>query len=157
MPDGTTPPPTTDQQIDTEVRVHETLDALPKALGVITAITGIPLTVPAHDAGGGGEGGQYTLSLAELDVLIGRWTVLRHQIEQSGERITRSMREISPAAEDTVSERFAAGMIKSMRSARDHNTVMWKYADGYVQKFSEARARYAGTEDSNSAALSGSA
>lgn len=152
MPDGTAPPPTTDEQIDTEVTIAEVYDTI----GSLPGIFGFPVPTPAYHAGGGGDGGQYQLSPAELDVLIGRWTVLHAQVRYSGDRIRDSLTSVQAPAEDAVSVRFTRELIASLKTAHDHNARMADYAKSYIDKLTAARAGYNGTEVQNSAAMNGS-
>ncbi|WP_091453922.1 hypothetical protein [Actinokineospora iranica] len=135
---------TVDQQIDLEVAVTTFAESVPRLFGAQPEIV----------AGGGGEGGHYNItSLDEFESLIRRWQDVRDKIEDSGKKLGVAAQIVEPPADDQASTDQAAATVASLEEAVRHNTAMWTYAQGYIDKLTAARDAYAATEGGNADAL----
>jgi len=145
MPEGTTGPGTTEQQLNTEV-------VLGRVINTVNDV--IPWGPGGHmEAGGGGSGGHFKLSLAELDALVAQWTVIRNKIDTSGTKLERAIHDVSPPADDEMSEMEANATRDSLQKAVDHNVAMRDYAQSYIDKLTDARNRYENTEGHNTSTV----
>ena len=149
MPEGTTAPGsnpgTPEQQLNTEVtlgKVYNTINQM------IPWGSGAPI-----EAGGGGAGGHFTLSVPALNALIAQWTSVRDKIEASGDKLGIAANLVQPPADDTMSNAEADATRDSLRKAIEHNQAMRDYAQSYIDKLVKARNDYENTEGHNTSAV----
>lgn len=149
MPEGTEPG-TVEQQLNAEVGMGRVYNTVAETIGRLPWVN-----TPEHiTAGGGGTGGKfYIASVVELDSLIAQWTVILDKIEVSGTKLEQATYLIDPPADDEMSRKEASATMESLGKAIEHNRAMREYADGYIQKLTDARHRYENTEGHNQSAV----
>ncbi|MGH3860193.1 hypothetical protein [Actinokineospora sp.] len=137
--------PNVDRQLEAEVAVGRAVNAIDRI---------VPGNVAPLSAGGGGAGGQFRIaSVVELDSIIAQWTVIRNKIDSSGDKLRRARDYVEPPAKDEMSAKEAKATRNSLETAIDHNIEMSKYAQGYIDKLTDARNRYQNTEGHNTATV----
>ncbi|CRK61191.1 hypothetical protein [Alloactinosynnema sp. L-07] len=145
MPEGATGPGTTEQQLNAEVTVGRVINTVNDL---------IPWGTGGHvQAGGGGSGGHFKLSIAELDALVAQWTVVRQKITVSSRKLDDAFDLVEAPADDEMSDLEAKATRDSLQKAIEHNRAMRAYAQGYIDKLTDARNRYENTEGHNTSTV----
>lgn len=101
-----------------------------------------------HQAGGGGQGGQFMFAnLEDLDAIIGQWEDEREAILADRQAIADAYRTISEPAGDVMSMLQAGASRDSLANLWQHSDAMLKYADNFIAKLHASRRQIAAGED----------